>query len=165
METIQQLIDELEAMGVQGERRWYCRFPLFGKAVLDANELFDLVSQLRSSVPQEVTAATQIASERDRIIEDAHHERQKIIDSAREQAQLLISNDSLVLEAQNRSKEIIKQAQVEADAIRAEAEQWARGIIERLENYLGRITATVDKTKKAMIGTPPPTRGGGTPLG
>jgi vacuolar-type H+-ATPase subunit H len=158
---ILQLINELEAMGEQGERRWYCRFPLFGKSVLDADEFFDLISQLRSSLPQEMTAATQIASERDQIIEDAHRERQKIIDSAREQAQLLVSNDSLVLEAQSRSKEIIKQAQVEGDAIRAEAEQWARGIVERLENYIGRIAATVDKTKKAMVSSPPPTRPGG----
>jgi vacuolar-type H+-ATPase subunit H len=161
---ILQLINELEAMGEQGERRWYCRFPLFGKTVLDADELFDLISQLRSSLPQEMTAATQIASERDQIIEDAHRERQKIIESAREQAQLLISNDSLVLEAQSRSKEIIKQAQVEGDAIRAEAEQWARGIVERLENYVGRISATVDKTKKAMMGPTPPTRPGGGPI-
>jgi len=159
-----QLIDELEEMGEQGERRWYSRFPLFGKSVLDADELFDLISKLRSAVPQEVTAATRVASERDQIIEDAHRERQKIIDSAREQAQLLVSNDSLVLEAQSRSKEIIKQAQVEGDAIRAEAEQWARGIVERLENYVGRIAATVDKTKKAMMGPTPPTRPGGGPI-
>ena len=131
---------------------------------MDATEFFDLISQLRSSLPQEMTAATQIASERDQIIEDAHRERQKIIDSAREQAQLLVSNDSLVIEAQNRSKEIIKQAQVDGDAIRAEAEQWARGIVERLENYIGRIAATVDKTKKAMVSTPPPGRPGGSAI-
>lgn len=157
---IMQLINELEAMGEDGERHWYTRFPLFGKTVLDADEFYDLISQLRSSVPQEVTAASQIASERDGIIEEAHRERQKIIDSAREQAQLLVSNDSLVLEAQARSKEIIKQAQVEAEGIRAEAEQWARSIVERLENYINRIAATVDKTKKAMATPPAPTRGG-----
>jgi vacuolar-type H+-ATPase subunit H len=159
MEIIQ-LIGELEAMGEHGERRWYCRFPLFGKTVLDADEFFDLISQLRSSLPAEMTMATQVAQERDQIIEDAHRERQKILDSAREQAQLLISNDSLVLEAQSRAGDITRQAQVEADAIRAEAEQWARGIVERLESYLGRIAATVDKTKKAMSTSAPPTRGG-----
>jgi len=67
-----------------------------------------------------------------------------------------------VLEAQNRAKEIIKQAQVEGDAVRAEAEQWARGIVERLESYISRIAATVDKTKKAMVSAPPaPTRPSG----
>lgn len=162
MEIIQ-LLDELEAMGEQGEKHWYCRFPLAGRTVLDGDEFFDLINQLRSSLPREMTTASQIASERDQILEDAHRERQKILDSAREQAQLLISNDSLVLEAQARSKEILKQARVEADAIRAEAEQWARGIVERLENYMGRIAATVDKTKKALSTTQQPTSRGGGP--
>jgi F0F1-type ATP synthase membrane subunit b/b' len=157
MEIIQ-LINELEAMGEEGERRWY-RFVFLGKTMLDAEEYYDLISQLRSALPQEMSAATQITAEREQIIEEAHRERQKIIDSAREQAQLLISNDSLVLEAQNRAKEIVKQAQVEGDAIRAEAEQWARGVVERLESYIGRIAAMVDKTKKAMVSAPPaPTR-------
>jgi F0F1-type ATP synthase membrane subunit b/b' len=159
MEIIQ-LINDLEAMGEDGEHKWY-RFALFGKTVLDAEEFYDLISQLRSALPQEMTAATQITSEREQIIEEAHRERQKIIDSAREQAQLLVSNDSLVLEAQNRAKEITKQARVEADAIRAEAEQWARGVVERLESYVGRIAATVDKTKKAMVAAPPPARPSG----
>jgi vacuolar-type H+-ATPase subunit H len=161
MEIIQ-LISELEAMGEEGERRWY-RFALFGKTVLDAEEFYDLVSQLRSALPEEMTAATQIKAERDQIIEDAHRERQKIIDSAREQAQLLVSNDSLVLEAQNRAKEIIKEAQIESDGIRAEAEQWARGIVERLESYISRIAATVDKTKKAMLSPPPTSSRSGPP--
>jgi F0F1-type ATP synthase membrane subunit b/b' len=157
MEIIQ-LLNELEAMGERGENRWYCRFPLFGKTVLEANEFFDLVAQLRSSLPQEMTAASQISRERDQIMEDAHRERQKILDSAREQAQLLISNDSLVVEAQGQAAAIVKQARVEAEGIRAEAEQWARGIVERLENYVARIAATVDKTKKAMSTSGPTTR-------
>ena len=149
MEIIQ-LLNELEAMGERGERRWYCRFPLFGKTVLEADELYDLVNQLRSALPQEMTTASQVARERDQIIEEAHRERQKIIDSAREQAQILVSNDRLVIEAEGRAEEIKKQARIEADAIRAEADQWARGVVERLENYISRISATVDKTKKAM---------------
>ena len=158
---IKQLITELEAMGEQGERKWYTRTVLAGRTVIDADDFYDLLSQLRDSIPSEVTAASQITAERQQIIEDAQRERQKIIDSAREQAQLLVSNDSLVLEAQNRAKEIVKQAQVEGDSIRAEAEQWARGIVERLESYVGRIAATVDKTKKAMVSTPPPARPAG----
>jgi len=39
---------------------------------------------------------------------------------------------------------------VEADSIRSEAEAWARGVIERLENYTNRIQATVQKTKKIL---------------
>ena len=72
---ILQLLNELEALGERGEQHWYCRFPLFGKTVLDAEEYFDLLSQLRASLPQEMTTASQITAEREEIIEEAHRER------------------------------------------------------------------------------------------
>jgi hypothetical protein len=160
---IYQLLDELEAMGKEGERHWATRVLLFGRVVLDADDFYEILAEVRGAMPQEVTTASQIASERDQIIEEAHRERQKILDGAREQAQLMVSNDALVLEAQARAKEIVKQSRIEGDGIRAEAEQWARGIVERLENYMGRISATVDKTKKALAAQPQPTGRGGAP--
>lgn len=162
---INQLIDELEAMAIAGERKWYTRTLLAGRTVLNADEFYDLLNQLRNAVPAEVMTASQITAQRDQIIEEAHRERQKILDAAREQAQLLISNDHLVLAAQQRAQEIIRQSQIESEAIRAEAEQWARGVIERLENYIQRIAATVEKTKKAFMSSmstsSPPSRSEG----
>ena len=46
---------------------------------------------------------------------------------------------------------MMEQARIDGEAIRAEAETWARGIVERLENYVGRISATIEKTRKALI--------------
>jgi len=144
------LLDELEEMADRGER-WYCRFPPFiGKTVLDAADLFDLIHQMRSSLPREMTEATQLTRDRERLIEEAHGQRAKILEAAREQAQLLVSNDELVKQAEGRADAIIQEAQVEAESIRAEAETWARGVVERLENYTGRIQATVQKTKKML---------------
>ena len=39
---------------------------------------------------------------------------------------------------------------MDSNAIRAEATQWARGMVERLDNYVGRISSTKDKTKKEL---------------
>ncbi len=161
---INQLLKDMESLGQEGERHWATKVLLFGgKIVLDADEFYDLLSEIKRAMPEEVTTASQMMADRDQIIEDAHRERQKILDGAREQAQLMVSNDALVLEAQARAKEIIKQARIEGDGIRAEAEQWARGIVERLENYMGRIAATVDKTKKALATQPQPAGRGGPP--
>lgn len=154
MEIIE-LLEEFEALGDEGER-WFCKlFPfLWGKTVIDAAEFFDMIHRLRSSLPDELTTANQVARDREKIVREAHEERAKILEAAREQAQLLISNDELVRQAQQRADEIVGEAQVDADAIRAEAENWARGVIERLENYLTRTQGTLDKAKKALA---PPT--------
>ncbi len=147
---ILQLLNELEEMGERGEKAWYCRIFLLRKLVLDADAFYDMVHRLRTSLPEEMTTATQVARQREEIVEQAHAEAQKITDGARQQAQLLVSNDELTKQAQAEADRVLQQAQVEANAIRAEATQWARGIVERLENYVGRISSTIDKTKKAL---------------
>ncbi len=150
---ILRLLDELDELEATGEK-WYTKIiPGFiGKTVMDAEEFLSLLHELRSSLPEEMTTASQVARDRERIVREAHEERAKILEAAREQAQLLVSNDELVKQAEQRSEEIIQQAQVEAGAIHAEAEAWARGLVERLENYVSRMAATVDKTKKALAG-------------
>lgn len=152
---ILRLLEELDAMAEEGEK-WYCRFPPFwGKTVLDADELFALIEEMRSSLPQEMTEASQLARDRDRILQEAHEQRAKIIEAAREQAQLMTSNDELVKQAEERARQIIEEAEVEAEHIRSEAEAWARGVVERLENYTDRIQATVQKTKKMLLAQEP----------
>ncbi|MFP4250808.1 MAG: hypothetical protein ACLFU7_14195 [Armatimonadota bacterium] len=148
---IYRLLDELKAIADEGEK-WYCRVPPFiGKTVIDAGDLWDLITEMERTLPHEVTEARQLAGDRDRILEEAHQQRAKIIEAAREQAQLMTSNDELVKQAESRADQIIDEAEVEADHIRSEAEAWARSMVERLENYTDRIQATVQKTKKMLL--------------
>ncbi len=148
---ILRLLDELEEMADGGER-WYCRIPPFiGKTAMNAADVFELIHRMRSSLPQEMTEATQLARDRDRIIEEAQAQRGKIIEAAREQAQLMTSNDELVKQAEAKAQTILDEARIEGDSIRSEAEAWARGMVERLENYTDRIQATVQQTKKVLL--------------
>ena len=147
---ILRLLDELEEMADRGEK-WYCRVPPFiGKTVLDAADLLDLIHQMRASLPKEMTEATQVTRDRDRIVEEAHEQRTKILEAAREQAQLMVSSDELVKQAEASAAEIHRQAEIAAESIKADAETWARGVVERLENYTNRMQATVQKTKKML---------------
>ncbi|MEA3402792.1 MAG: hypothetical protein U9R79_16245 [Armatimonadota bacterium] len=152
---ILRLLDELREMAHDGEK-WYTHFPpLMGKTVINADDLYDLVNAIDEALPREMTEADQLARDRDRILEEAHEQRAKIIEAAREQAQLMTSNDELVKQAEAKAENIIEEAEVEADHIRSEAEAWARGIVERLENYTDRIQATVQKTKKMLLAQQP----------
>lgn len=156
---ILQLLNELEEMGERGEQHWYTKIFLVKKTVLDVEEFYDMIHRLRTSLPEEMTTATQVTKQRHEIIEEAHEEAQQITNAAREQAQRLISNDELTRQAEEEAERIKEEARVEAEAMRAEANQWARGIVERLENYVSRISGTIDKTKKALGSQGPPTPG------
>jgi vacuolar-type H+-ATPase subunit H len=157
MEIIK-LLDQLEELGETGaEQAWRFMPGLRRKTIVDADYFFALVKHIRDAVPEEVTTAGQVTRDRDRIVREAHEERAKIIEAAREQARLLVSNDELVKAAEREADEVRKRGQVEAEAIKAEAEVWAKAMIERLESYIQRITATLDKAKRALD-TNPPTR-------
>jgi len=144
-----QVIDELERLGDKGDR-WWRFYSLPGETVLPAEQFFDLTDKIRASIPQEVSTADQITRERDKILAEAHEERNKIINAAREQAALLVSNDRVVQEAQERAAETVRQAQVEAQSIRDEANNWAREVMARLEDYTSRVLATVQKSRRLM---------------
>ena len=88
--------------------------------------------------------------DRERIIEEAHQERAKIIEAAREQANLLLDNDQLVIEAERRRDQVLKQANIEGDGIRADAENYARSVVQRLAGYVTRVGASVDEARQML---------------
>ncbi len=151
---IEEVIEELEDLAEHGVR-WYCRIipGLWGKTVVDHAELLDIASRLRHRLPQEMSEAIAIARQREEIIREAEAQRDRIIQAAREQAQIIVSNDELVRQAQEKADQILKAARTEAETMRAEAEAWARRIIERLESHVRRTLSTLERAKQTLSGT------------
>ncbi len=148
---LEELLDELEDVIERGERFWH----LFGgRAVVKADAVYDLIGTIRSSIPEEVKTVQQASRDRERIVGEAHEERAKIIEAAREQAELLLSHDQQVIEAKRRAEQLLQEAGIEADGIRADAESYARQVIEKLAAYIERISATVDKTREMLSREP-----------
>jgi vacuolar-type H+-ATPase subunit H len=148
---VEELIEELEDLAEHGVR-WYCRLvPGFlGKTVIDHSTLLSLTTRLRQRLPQEMSEAVTISQQREQIIREAQEQRDRIIQAAREQAQIIVSNDELVRQAQERAEQILRAARTEAEAVRAEAEAWARGVVERLEGHLRRVLATLERAKRTL---------------
>jgi hypothetical protein len=56
----------------------------------------------------------------------------------------------LVIEAQRKRDQILEQARIEGDGIRADAENYARTVITKLGEYIARIAASVDQTRDML---------------
>jgi vacuolar-type H+-ATPase subunit H len=144
---LDELLDELEATVERGERFWH----LFGgRAMVRADDVYDLAHRIRSSIPEEIRTVHEATRDRERIIEEAHQERAKIIEAAREQANLLLDNDQLVIEAQRKREQVLEQAGIEADGIRADAENYARSVIQKLADYTARVGAAVEDARQML---------------
>jgi dsDNA-specific endonuclease/ATPase MutS2 len=101
--------------------------------VLDQAAVLELIDQLRVSVPEEVRQARRVTEEATRITERARDEGDAIVARAQEQAAQMLEERELVRAAQQRAAEIIEAAQAEARELRRGADEYAAGVLIRLE--------------------------------
>jgi dsDNA-specific endonuclease/ATPase MutS2 len=100
---------------------------------VDQATVLELIDQLRVSVPDEVRQARRITEEASRITERAQEEADAIIARAQQQAAQMLEERELVRAAQQRAAEIIEIAQGEAREVRRGADEYAAGVLIRLE--------------------------------
>ncbi|MGI8999829.1 MAG: hypothetical protein ACR2GO_09005 [Candidatus Limnocylindria bacterium] len=84
-------------------------------------------------MPDEVRQAKRITEEAGRITERARDEGDNIIARAQEQAAQMLEERELVRAAQQRAGELLDQAQGEAREVRSGADEYAAGVLIRLE--------------------------------
>ncbi|MDQ3344783.1 MAG: hypothetical protein M3473_00580 [Chloroflexota bacterium] len=109
------------------------KLPLTNNVVLDQATVLELIDQLRVSVPDEVRQARRITEEAGRITERSREEGDAIIARAQEQAARMLEERELVRAAQQRAGELLEQAQLEAREVRRGADEYAAGVLIRLE--------------------------------
>ena len=91
---IQHLLDRLETL-LSDSRR------IGGKLIVDAQRSWDLIDQMRISIPEEVKQAQRVNQERDRVIAQAKEEAGRIIELARQEAFKLTEEHSIALQAED----------------------------------------------------------------
>jgi cell division septum initiation protein DivIVA len=109
------------------------KLPLTNNVVLDQATVLELIDQLRVSVPDEVRQARRITEEASRIAERARDEGDAAIARAQEQAAQMLEERELVRAAKERAAELLEQAQAEAREVRRGADEYAAGVLIRLE--------------------------------
>ena len=109
------------------------KVPLTSNVVLDQATVLELIDQLRVAVPEEVRQARRITEEASRITDRAREEGDAIIGRAQERAAQMLEERELVRAAQVRAAEIIDAAQSEGREVRRGADEYAAGVLIRLE--------------------------------
>ncbi len=132
------LIDRLEALLNEGSHP-----PLTKKVMVDEQRIWEVIDQMRVSIPEEVKKAKRINQDRDRIIAQANEEGARIVELAKEEAQQLASETDIVKQAQARAQTIVERAQREADALKADADDYTVQVLGKLEEDLAKALSIV----------------------
>lgn len=131
------LIDRLETLVNEG---W--RIPFTAKTVVDENAFFDLIDQMRVSIPQEVKRANELLQEREKVLAAAAQEAERIIEEAREKAARLVDEHEIMAAARAEAESIKAEARRQAEDICKGADEYAMGILTQLESELSTLLKT-----------------------
>lgn len=101
-----ELIDELEEIIEDASK-----IPLSGKCMVDKEEIFTIIEQIRLTYPEDLKQAEYVKKERDRILQDAQKEAQIITEEAKNKAAKMVDDSEIVNNAKQKANEIINDAQ------------------------------------------------------
>jgi len=135
---ILQLIDRLEELFNESKN-----IPLTRNVMVDEDRMLDIIDQMRIAIPEEVKKAQQLLGQRDRVLAQAQEEANRTIELARQKSDELVTKDTVAQDARRRADQIIAQSRVEAENIRADADDYAMNSLTQLEAELERITNQV----------------------
>ena len=100
--------------------------PLTHNVIVDEDKFLDIIDQMRISVPEEVKKAQEVFTKKDRVMAQAQEEANRTLSLARDKADDLIEKEALVSDAKRRADQIVEQARVEAENIKAGADNYAQ---------------------------------------
>lgn len=98
------------------------------KVMLQRDELYDMLDELRMRTPEEIKKYQKIIANRERILSDAQNNANLIIEQANSRAETIVDESELVHQANVRATEILNAADSEADSIIARANEEATQI-------------------------------------
>ncbi len=126
--------------------------PLTDQVRVDREEIYDLLDQMRATIPEEIKQARWIVKERQEMLEEAKRESERVIREAREQQARLVSDEEVTKQAERAADEIVEDARSREREIRLGAEDYADEILNTLEVNLQKFLAAVQRGRDRLAG-------------
>jgi cell division septum initiation protein DivIVA len=95
--------------------------PLTDQVRVDKEEIYDLLDQMRATIPEEIKQARWIVKERQEMLAEAKREAERIVKEGRERQERLIADEEIVKAAERAAEDIIEDARAPVSARSASA--------------------------------------------
>ena len=128
------LIDELEDALAEGRR-----VPFSGRLMVDEERILDIIDRMRVAVPEELKQARRVIGEQERLLSEA-----------RAQVQQAMEEQGLLAAVEAERTRLLDEAARDAQGVRAGADDYARQVLEELEQRLARLSASVQNGLKEL---------------
>jgi len=126
--------------------------PLTDQVRVDKEEIYDILDQMRATIPEEIKQARWIVKERQEMLAEAKREAERIVKEARDRQERLVSEEEVTKQAERAAEDIIEDARAREREIRLGAEDYADDVLNMLETNLSRMLAAIQRGRERLAG-------------
>ena len=126
--------------------------PLTDQVRIDREAIFELLDEMRSTIPEEVKQARWIVKERQEMLAEARREADRMLAEARERVQHEVSQQEVVRQAEREAQDMLEAARQREREVRLGAEDYADEGLGTLEVNLGKFMKAVQRGRERLQG-------------
>jgi cell division septum initiation protein DivIVA len=145
------LLERLEEILSAGSR-----LPFTSRVLVDDDECFAIVDQIRLSLPAEIRQARKLTADRDTLLAETQGRAQQMLQAAETEARELARDHQITLQAEAQARELLAHAQNQADQIRRDADDYAYRVLLDLDRRLDNLAAVVRNGLQSLRSTTDP---------
>ncbi len=149
LKTLDQL-DELEELLLEGSRIPFC-----SSRLVNEHEAYDLIEQIRASIPQEITKARHIINSKEDCIKQGRIKAEILLKDAINEREQILNSHEIKLQAEKIAQDIKRKAQLEHERIISDAKQRSNNVDRRISSELiqqeKHFKARKQKVKRELI--------------
>ncbi len=127
--------------------------PLSSSALLNREEVLELLKDMREVLPEEIKQARWVVKDREELLAKARHESEAIVARARAEQLEMASREQVVQRAKEESERILGEAEEEARRVRLEGEDYVDAKLAQFEIVLKKIQEELQKSARGLART------------
>lgn len=132
------LLERLEEVLSAGSR-----LPFTNRTLVDDEECFAVIDQIRLSLPNELRQARKVNADREALLDEAQTRAEQMLREADREAMERAKDHNIARVAEARAREILDRAEDEAQQIRRDADDYAYRVLQGLDQQLDALLTTV----------------------
>lgn len=143
---VDELINELQDMVADAKT-----LPLSGgKVIVEQEKIYDILDEIRDTLPAEVRQAKNIVADRGQIISEAKKESEDIIRNAEERRKALIEQSEIMRAAKAEATELINEVKAKSAEMRKAANDYVENIMKRTDDAITAQLTELRKTRQNL---------------
>ena len=155
--TITQLINEMEDVMDEASA-----VPFSRKVSVDPDEIYEILNEMKDSLPQEIKQAEWTYAEKDRILGDAEREAndrlaaadteiQNFKEQAKVQYQKMVSEHEITQQARQEADRILQEAAAEANKLRQQSYEYIDKLFSSSAENFSQLAQQLDKNRRSIL--------------